>query len=141
MSTAGQHGYTPASTEVLFHHASVLYSELIPETPWRRDLSVDVLELIKPSLRAYQPLDLAALSAFVSKHRSQILSALRDYGPGSALFETGAFAYSLFGQPECLILWERIHTARIALTATVRGSEIAPAVATLADVWGKSLPL
>lgn len=131
----------PVSTEVLFHHASVLYSELVPETPWRRSLSVEVLELIKPSLVACRPLDPTTLSAFVSKHRSQILSALHDYGPGSALFETGAFAYSLFGQPECLILWERINIARLTLTATVRGSEIAPAVETLADVWGKSLPL
>ncbi len=131
----------PVSTEVLFHHASVLYSEFVPETSWRRGLSVEVLELIKPSLVAHHRLDPASLSTFVSKYRSQILAALREYGPGSALFETGAFAYSLFGQPECLILWERIHTARLALTATVRGSEIAPAVETLADVWGKSLPL
>lgn len=131
----------PASTEVLFHHATVLYSELMPETLWRRGISTEVLELIKPSLGACQPLDPVALSAFVSKHRSQILSALHDYGPGSALFETGAFAYSLFGQPECLIVWERIHVARLALTATVRGSEIEPAVETLAAVWGKSLPL
>ncbi|MBE5502493.1 Uncharacterised protein [Mycobacteroides abscessus subsp. massiliense] len=111
----------PVSAEVLFHHASVLYSEFVPETSWRRGLSVEVLELIKPSLVAQQRLDPASLSTFVSKYRSQILTALRDYGPGSALFETGAFAYSLFGQPECLILWERIHTARLALTATVRG--------------------
>ncbi|SKK33446.1 Uncharacterised protein [Mycobacteroides abscessus subsp. abscessus] len=131
----------PASTEVLFHHATVLYSELIPEIHWRHRLSIEVLELIKPSLRSRQPLDPAALSAFVSEHRPQILSALRDYGPGSALFETGAFAYSLFGQPECLIIWERIHAVPLALTATVRGSEIEPAVETLAAVWGRSLPL
>lgn len=131
----------PASAEVLFHHATVLYAELMPGTRWQREISMEVLGLIKPCLGACQPLDPVALSAFVSKHRSQIMSALHDYGPGSALFKTGAFAYSLFGQPECLIVWERTRSAVLALTATVRGSEIAPAIETLADVWGKSLPL
>lgn len=131
----------PDSTEVLFHHATVLYSELMPGTQWRRSISMDLLELIKPCLGARQPLDPGTLSAFVSAHRTQITSALRDYGPGSALYKTGAFAYSLFGQPECLIMWERIHRAHLALTATVRGSELEPAVETLAAVWGKSLPL
>jgi hypothetical protein len=47
----------------------------------------------------------------------------------------------LFTQPESLILWERIQNARLALTRSVRGSEIEPAVAALADVWGQSLSL
>ncbi|SKT53858.1 Uncharacterised protein [Mycobacteroides abscessus subsp. abscessus] len=38
-------------------------------------------------------------------------------------------------------MWERIHRAHLALTAAVRGSELEPAVETLAAVWGKSLPL
>lgn len=124
---------------LLLHEAERWFFTFVSE-PGERELSLEVIDQIKSSMSVDQPADYAQmLAAFVGEHRKQIEDALREYGAGSP-FE-GEFNYLLFTQPESLILWERIQNARLALAGTVRGSEIEPAVAALADVWGQSLPL
>lgn len=108
--------------------------------PGERELSLEVIDQIKSSMSPCSQGDYAqTLAVFVAEHRTQIEDALCEYGVGSPF--DGEFNYVLFARPESLILWERIQNAPLALTRTVRGSEIAPAVAALADVWGRSLPL
>lgn len=107
--------------------------------PGQHELSLEVIDQVKASISPDQPAEYAhRLAAFVAKHRTRIESAMREYGVGSPY--EGEFTYILFAQPESLILWERIENARLALTHLVRGSDIEPAVAALADVWGQSLP-
>lgn len=108
--------------------------------PGKRELSLEVIDQIKSSISPGRPADYAPkLAEFVAKHRTQIDNALREYGAGSPY--AGNFTYVLFTQPESLIVWERIQHAPLGLTRFVRGSDIAPAVAALADVWGQSLAL
>lgn len=108
--------------------------------PGKHELSLEVIDQIKSSISPDRPADYAQkLAEFVAKHRTQIDNALREYGPGSPYADN--FTYVLFTQPEALIVWERIQHAPLALTRSVRGSDIAPAVAALADVWGQSLTL
>jgi putative GTP pyrophosphokinase len=124
---------------LLLHEAERWFFTFITE-PGEHELSLEVIDQVKSSISRNQPADYAqTLAAFVAEHRTQIENALREYGVGSPY--EGEFKYVLFTQPESLILWERIQNARLALTRSVRGSEIEPAVAALADVWGQSLPL
>lgn len=106
--------------------------------PGKHELSLEVIDQVKSSISPGRPADyVPKLAEFVAEHRTQIDNALREYGAGSPY--AGNFTYVLFAQPESLIVWERIHHAPLALTRSVRGSDIAPAVAALADVWGQSL--
>ena len=123
----------------LLHEADRWFGTFTTE-PGNRELSLEVITQVKESIAPDQSADYAQrLAVFVAEHRAQIDTALREYGAGSP-FE-GEFTYVLFTQPESLILWERIQNALLALTRFVRGSDIEPAVAALADVWGQSLPL
>lgn len=127
------------NSALLLHEAERWFFTFVTE-PGEHELSLAVIDQVKSSIRSDQPTEYAqTLAAFVAKHRTQIEAALREYGVGSQY--EGEFNYVLFTQPESLILWERIQNARLALTSSVRGSEIEPAVAALADVWGQSLPL
>ena len=105
-----------------------------------RELSMEVLESIQSSFSDQTDSEYAAaLEQFVQERRDKIARALSDYGEGSAYVEQ--FNYFLFTQPECIVIWERLENHRLALARAVRGSEIQPAVAALADVWGQSLEL
>lgn len=124
---------------LLLHEAERWFLTFVTE-PGERELSLEVIDQIKSSISADQRGAYArTLATFVAKNRTQIANALHDYGVGSST--EGDFNYVLFTQPESLILWERIENARLALTGSVRGTEIAPAVAALADVWGHALSL
>lgn len=127
------------NSALLLHEAERWFLTFVTE-PGEHELSLEVIDQIKSSMNLAQPADYTpTLAAFVAQHRTQIEDALREYGAGSAY--EGEFNYVLFTQPESLIIWERIQNAPLALTRTVRGSEIEPAVIALADVWGKSLPI
>lgn len=124
---------------LLLHEAERWFLTFVTE-PGEQELSLEVINQVKSSIGIDQLADYPqTLAAFVAEHRAQIENALREYGVGSPY--AGEFNYVLFSQPESLILWERIQNARLALTRSVRASEIAPAVAALADVWGRSLPI
>lgn len=124
---------------LLLHEAERWFLTFVTE-PGEQELSLEVIDQVKSTISGSEPTDYAEiLEAFVAQHRTQIEDALREYGAGSPY--EGEFNYVLFTQPESLIIWERIQNARLALTREVRGSEIEPAVAALADIWGQSLPL
>jgi putative GTP pyrophosphokinase len=124
---------------LLLHEAERWFFTFVAEAG-EQQLSLEVIDQVKSSMSPDQPTGYAqTLATFVAEHRTQIENALREYGSGSPY--EGEFNYVLFSQPESLILWERIQNARLALTRSVRGTEIEPAVAALADVWGMSLPL
>lgn len=130
---------TGANSELLLREAERWFLTFATG-PGEHELSLEVLDQVTASISPGRMADYAQkLAEFVTEHRAQIDNALREYGAGSPY--VGNFTYVLFTQPESLIVWERIHHAPLALTRSVRGSDIAPAVAALADVWGQSLPL
>jgi len=53
------------------------------------------------------------LEAFAERHRERLAELLRAYGPGSAPAAHGR--YALVGQPEALVICERMETARLLL--------------------------
>ncbi|MFC8494146.1 hypothetical protein ACFUJU_25825 [Streptomyces sp. NPDC057235] len=53
------------------------------------------------------------LAAFVEEHRARLEELLRAYGPGSAPAAYGR--YALIGQPETLIILERVETGPMLL--------------------------
>ncbi|WP_369211753.1 hypothetical protein [Streptomyces flavofungini] len=53
------------------------------------------------------------LGTFVEEHRARLEELLRAYGPGSRSAEFGR--YALIGQPETLVLLERMETAPFLL--------------------------
>lgn len=124
---------------LLLHEAERWFLTFVSE-PGERDLSLEVLDQIKPSIDV---IDAAlygqTLASFVAEHRTQIEDALRDYGSGSDY--EGDFTYFLFSQPEALIILERVENKPLALARMVRNTELEPAVEALADVWGRPLPL
>lgn len=124
---------------LLLHEAERWFFTFVSE-PGERDLSLEVLDQIKPSIDAAEASSYGqTLASFVAKRRTQIEDALRDYGSGSEY--EGDFSYFLFSQPEALIVLERVETKPLALARTVRNTELEPAVAALADVWGSPLEL
>lgn len=124
---------------LLLHEAERWFLTFVSE-PGERDLSLEVLDQIRPSIDVVDAVSYGpTLASFVAEHRTQIEDALRDYGSGSDY--EGDFTYFLFSQPEALIIWERVESKPLALARTVRNTELEPAVEALADVWGRPLPM
>ncbi|MFI8007922.1 hypothetical protein [Streptomyces sp. NPDC086010] len=74
------------------------------------------------------------LEAFVQQHRKRLKELLRAYGPGSRPAEFGR--YALIGQPETLVILERMETVPFLLRG--RWDEVLEAVllADLEFAWG-----
>lgn len=127
------------ASALLLHEAERWFLTFVSE-PGERELSLEVIDQIKPSIAVSEaPSYGQTLAIFVSERRQKIADAMRDYGSGSQY--EGDFKYFLFTQPEALIVWERVERRPLALLHTVRGTELESAVATLADVWGRPLTL
>lgn len=134
----GQLGQDPRyASAVLLRHAERWFFTFVT-VPGDSELSLEVLDQVRGSITEEEFRTYAdALAAFVAERRTQIEAALAEYGSGSAYEHE--FNYFLFSQPEALILWERIEHRPLALARTVEGTELAPAVHVLAEVWGSSL--
>ncbi|MFB7258065.1 hypothetical protein [Streptomyces nojiriensis] len=74
------------------------------------------------------------LEAFVEQHRARLEELLRAYGPGSRPAEFGR--YALIGQPETLVLLERMETAPFLLRSRWDEAFEAVLLADLEFAWG-----
>lgn len=74
------------------------------------------------------------LAAFVEQHRKRLEELLRAYGPGSRPAEFGR--YALIGQPETLVILERMETAPFLLRSRWDEALEAVLLADLEFAWG-----
>lgn len=74
------------------------------------------------------------LEAFADRHRERLAELVRAYGPGSAPAAYGR--YALVGQPEALVIYERMENARQLLYGLWDGELEDTYLADLAFVWG-----
>lgn len=122
----------------LLRAAEALYLSFVAE-PGEDELSLDVLRIVIDSipteLRAQYP---ERLKAFVASHRDKLSELFGMYGVYSDF--GSQYAYWLFGQPEALVVLERIQAAPQTLADAVAGSEIEDAVKHLYAAWGVSMP-
>ncbi|MFF6961692.1 hypothetical protein [Streptomyces sp. NPDC008317] len=78
------------------------------------------------------------LEAFAHRHRERLEKLLRTHGPGSAPAAHGR--YALVGQPETLVVCERMETARLLLYGLWEGELEDVLLDDLAYVWGVRRP-
>jgi len=78
------------------------------------------------------------LEAFADQHRDRLAELLRAYGPGSAPAAHGR--YALVGQPETLVVRERMETARLLLYGLWEGELEDTLLDDLAYAWGARRP-
>ncbi|MGW5401066.1 hypothetical protein [Streptomyces sp. NPDC003952] len=74
------------------------------------------------------------LEAFVEQHRKRLEELLRAYGPGSRPAEFGR--YALIGQPETLVILERMESAPFLLRGRWDGALEAVLLDDLEFAWG-----
>lgn len=74
------------------------------------------------------------LQEFAQAHRERLAALLRSHGPGSAPAAHGR--YALVGQPEALVLCERLETAPMLLCGLWEGELEDTALDDLAYAWG-----
>ncbi|GHE08158.1 GTP pyrophosphokinase [Klenkia taihuensis] len=79
------------------------------------------------------------LRSFVTEQNAKLRDVLLEYGEESSYAQE--FNYVLFTQPESLILLEMIENRPVTVARAFRGTDLEPAVAALADVWGAPLML
>lgn len=78
------------------------------------------------------------LEAFADRHRERLEKLLRTHGPGSAPAAHGR--YALVGQPETLVVCERMETARLLLYGLWEGELEDVLLDDLAYAWGVRRP-
>jgi hypothetical protein len=78
------------------------------------------------------------LEAFADRHRERLAELLRAYGPGSVPAAHGR--YALVGQPETLVVCERMETARLLLYRLWEGELEDTLLDDLAFAWGARRP-
>lgn len=74
------------------------------------------------------------LEAFADQHRERLQELLRAYGPGSAPAEHGR--YALVGQPESLVICERLESAPLLLNGVWSDELPEILLDDLAFAWG-----
>ncbi|MCX5207638.1 hypothetical protein OG897_40315 [Streptomyces sp. NBC_00237] len=79
------------------------------------------------------------LEAFVKEHRARLEEMLRAYGPGSTPASHGR--YALIGQPETLVILERMEASPFALRGRWDEEEEAVLLDDLEYVWGPRIRL
>jgi ppGpp synthetase/RelA/SpoT-type nucleotidyltranferase len=99
-------------TNRLLAQAEFLY-RTFTEHEYRRDLSEDILDVLIDTVER-EPDYPNKLAQFAEQHRQQLEDAYREYGPTSELFLAHG-RYILASQPESLIIFERLSTAKMQI--------------------------
>lgn len=122
---------------VLLRASESLYLTFVAE-PGEDELSLEVLRIIEPAM----PDDVAdypaRLRQFVDINRDKLKNVFDTYGIYSDF--ASQHAYWLFGQPEALVVLERISSAPQTLAESVSESEIQDVVKHLFAAWGAPMP-
>lgn len=102
---AGLSGYRDGAFVELAEREYLRHSPRLAGDP---KLTAEILPVLIASIDADPEVYAAQLEQFMHSHDEGFRAVLQDYGP-----ESGAedFAYLLFGQPEIVILYERLATA------------------------------
>ncbi|GGV72156.1 hypothetical protein GCM10010277_84730 [Streptomyces longisporoflavus] len=123
-------------TNRLLDEAEFLY-RTFTEHDHRRDLSEDVLDVLIGTLEHES--DYAnKLAQFTEQHRQQLEDAYREYGPTSKLFLTHG-RYILASQPESLIIFERLSTAKMLLRGVWDDELPKTMLSDMAEIWSVHL--
>ncbi|WP_405465330.1 hypothetical protein OG783_18695 [Streptomyces jietaisiensis] len=120
----------------LLDEAEHLFRTFTDHEP-RRDLSEDVVDVLvktiqNPSTYAEQ------LAKFTEDRRADLERAYKDYGPGSEHFLRHG-RYVLASQPESLIIFERLSSAKFLLQGRWIDELPESMLDDMADAWGVSL--
>ncbi|GAA3015344.1 hypothetical protein [Streptomyces fulvorobeus] len=94
------------------------------------------LSAVRPEERAGY---IEQLEAFVQQHRARLEELLRAYGPGSRPASHGR--YALVGQPETLVILERMETAPFLLRSTWDDEQEDVFLDDLEFAWGPRIRL
>ncbi|MBU3869029.1 hypothetical protein KN815_34755 [Streptomyces sp. 4503] len=99
------------------------------------EASEEILAVALSAVRDEERADYAQhLETFADRHRERLEKMLRAYGPGSAPAEYGR--YALVGQPESLVLCERLETTPLLLQGLWDGELEDTFLDDLAYAWG-----
>ncbi|MEV0936384.1 hypothetical protein ACIBMX_47020 [Streptomyces phaeochromogenes] len=120
----------------LLDKAEFLY-RTFTEHEYRRDLSEDILDVLIETV-AHVPDYPNKLAQFAEQHRQQLEEAYREYGPTSELFLTHG-RYILASQPESLIIFERLTTAKMLLRGVWDDELPTTMLSDMAEIWSVHL--
>ncbi|MGW7620825.1 hypothetical protein ACWGLG_34310 [Streptomyces antimycoticus] len=99
------------------------------------EASAEILTVALSAVRDEERADYAQhLETFADRHRERLEKMLRAYGPGSAPAEYGR--YALVGQPESLVICERLETAPLLMQGVWDGELEDTFLDDLAYAWG-----
>ncbi|CAM5670900.1 hypothetical protein [Streptomyces mordarskii] len=99
------------------------------------DASQEILAVALGAVRDEERADYPPrLATFADRHRQRLEEMLRAFGPGSAPAEYGR--YALVGQPESLVICERLDTAPLLLQGMWHGELEDVLLDDLAYAWG-----
>ena len=120
----------------LLAEAEFLY-RTFTDHEYRRDLSEDVVDVLVGTVE--HETDYAnKLAQFAEQHRQQLEEAYREYGPHSELFLTHG-RYLLASQPESLIIFERLSTAKMLLKGVWNDELSETMLSDMAEIWSVHL--
>lgn len=104
---------------------------------YRRDLSEDVVDVLTQAIPDHS-VYADRLARFAEERRSDLERAYKDYGPTSDHFLRHG-RYILASQPESLIIFERLSTAKLLLHGLWSDELPESMLNDMADAWGVSL--
>lgn len=120
----------------LLAEAEFLY-RTFTDHEYRRDLSEDVVDVLVATVERETDYP-NKLAQFAAQHRQELEEAYRDYGPTSELFLTHG-RYILASQPESLIIFERLSTAKMLLRGIWKDQLSETMLSDMAEIWSVHL--
>jgi hypothetical protein len=132
-------GPAPDPTEVLAAAQRCTWALTTPDQFFTSEASSEILAVALSAVREEERDGyVQRLEAFADRHRERLAELLRAYGPGSAPAAHGR--YALVGQPETLVICERMETARLLLYGLWEGELEHTDLDDLAYAWGARRP-
>ncbi|MEW2400332.1 hypothetical protein [Streptomyces sp. NPDC046862] len=119
-------------TNRLLAEAEFLY-RTFTEHDYRRDLSEDIVDVLIETVE-HEPDYPNKLAQFAEEYRQQLEEAYREYGPTSELFLTHG-RYILASQPESLIIFERLTSAKMLLRGVWDDELPKTMLSDMAEIW------
>lgn len=120
----------------LLTEAEFLY-RTFTDHEYRRDLSEDIVDVLLETIEHETDYP-NKLAQFAEQHRQQLAEAYRDYGPTSEHFLTHG-RYILASQPESLIIFERLSTAKMLLRGIWEDQLSETMLSDMAEIWSVHL--
>ncbi|MGW8558094.1 hypothetical protein [Streptomyces tubercidicus] len=120
----------------LLDQAEFLY-RTFTDHEYRRDLSEDIVDVLVATVEREADYP-NKLTQFAEQYRDQLEATYRHYGPTSELFLTHS-RYVLASQPESLIIFERLTTAKMLLRGTWADQLSDTLLTDMAEIWSAHL--